>query len=67
VDIFGQKYKNPQKLNKARRIEDFVNGKPYHTPREYPGYDVKISLQHGVSHPLKPLHIVFRAFFLSFL
>ncbi len=33
--------------------EGFEHEKPYHTPPEYPAYDVKIPPQHGVSDPLK--------------
>ncbi len=44
--------KNLQKLNEASRIEDFVNGKLYHTLPEDPGYDIKKPPQHGVSDPI---------------
>jgi hypothetical protein len=37
---------------KPDRIEGFEHEKPYHTPPEYPGRDVKIPPQHGVSDPL---------------
>ncbi len=47
-----KKYKNPQNLNEASQIEDFVHEKPYYAPPEYPGYDAKILPQHGVSDPL---------------
>jgi hypothetical protein len=57
VGIFGQKaQKNIKTLKnsmKPDRIEGFEHVKPYHTPPEYPGYDVKIPPQHGVSDPLK--------------
>ncbi len=38
---------------KQDQNEGFEHMKPYHTPPEYPGYDVKIPPQHGVSDPLK--------------
>jgi hypothetical protein len=40
---------------KLDRIEGFEHEKSYHTPPEYPGYDVKIAPQHGVSDPLKKI------------
>ncbi len=56
MDIFGQKaQKNIKTLKnsmKPDRNEGFEHEKPYHTPPEYPGYDVKIPSQHGVSDPL---------------
>jgi hypothetical protein len=57
VGIFCQKaQKNIKTLKnsmKPDRIEGFEHLKLYHTPPEYPGYDVKIPPQHGVSDPLK--------------
>jgi hypothetical protein len=59
VGIFGQKSpKNIKTLKnsmKPDRNEGFEHEKPYHKPPEYPGYDVKISPQHGVSDPLKSI------------
>jgi hypothetical protein len=56
VGIFGKKaQKNIKTLKnsmKPDRIEGFEHLKPYHTPPDYPGYDVKIPPQHGVSDPL---------------
>jgi hypothetical protein len=56
VGIFGQKTKKNIKtlknLMKQNRNEGFEHLKPYHTPPEYPGNDVKIPPQHGVSDPL---------------
>ncbi len=36
---------------KLDQNEGFEHEKPYHTPPEYPGYEVKIPPQHGVSDP----------------
>ncbi len=44
---------------KPDRIEGFEHVKSYHTPPEYPGYDVKIPLQHGVSDPLNVFILYF--------
>ncbi len=51
-----KKYKNSMK---PVRIEDFKHEKPFHTLPEYPGYDVKILSQHGVSDPLKTLAVYY--------
>jgi hypothetical protein len=37
---------------KPDRNEGFEHDKLYHTLPEYPGYDVEIPPQHGVSEPL---------------
>jgi hypothetical protein len=64
VGIFGQKAKKNIKTlknsMKQNRDEGFEHLKPYHTPPEYPGYDVKIPPQHGVSDPLNSKEFFFQ-------
>jgi hypothetical protein len=43
---------------KPNRNEGFEHEKPYHTPPEYPGYDVKTPPQHRVSDPLNFIMLI---------